>query len=77
MKRKVFCRESSRLNISVEREGGFPVSEDIQDGCLMRIADALEKMSAKKGELIPIESYERRISALKGVITKLKKAKET
>jgi hypothetical protein len=97
MKRKISCRESSRLNIIVDREGGHPVSEDIQDGCLMRIADALERLASGKAELETLRELEevkkdrdyhssrrreeivakerlyRRLSALKGVITKLKK----
>ena len=76
MKRKIACRAASRLDITVDREGGNPISEDIQDGCLMRIADALERLSKGTGELIPIESYERRLSALRGVITKLHKKLE-
>ena len=97
MKRKIACRAASRLDITVDREGGNPISEDIQDGCLMRIADALERLATGKTELETLKELEsqkrivsdlsnayntrgheaehlwRRVSALKGVITKLKK----
>ena len=49
----------------------FPGMDAITIGCLQRIADAAEKMAATKNQY-----YLRRIAALQGVITKLKKQKE-
>lgn len=66
----------------------YPGDTNVQLGCLQRIADSLEKMEqpfAKlieerdryerwyRSELTAKENLYRRISALQGVITKLKK----
>lgn len=57
-------KNESRKNWHVE-QGGFLSEDQLKLGCLMRIADASEKIAASYDAM-------RRISALKGVITKLK-----
>ncbi len=68
----------------------YPGDEEVKIGCLQRIADATEIMAKDREKLIRDYDYmrgqrdrwqerseyaERRIASLKGVITKLKKAK--
>ena len=70
---------------------GNPSCEQISTGSLQRIADATEKMAQRHTELIDRANrlqrdydracernarQERRIAALRGVITKMRKAKE-
>jgi hypothetical protein len=81
-------RDNSRLNIKSSDSG--PVNlEDVKIGCLQRIADATEAMAKNYQHLINDRDFykrryeeekalgermARRISALRGVITKMKKA---
>lgn len=80
-----YYKEESKKNWYTE----MPVTnEDLQTGCLQRIADATELMASNylklqadleswkkwgKEKQAKLEAAERRIIALKGVITKLKK----
>ena len=88
MSKKNF-REVSRMNL-VNTAGNFPDNDQIQLGCLQRIADATELMAKNYQDLVDerdkyirwYESSERTLkhlekcnSALRGVITKLKKGK--
>lgn len=80
------CRQHS-----VEEWNSKGTNEDINSGSLQRIADAVEKMAGNYTQLQndrdyyrtlaadkskAIEKLSRKISALKGVITKLKKQLE-
>jgi len=81
-------RIKSREDITATRDGG-PTSEDIRDGCYMRIADAVEKMAssydALRAERDRYKAYYEAeksvartrgnvIAGLKGAITRMKKA---
>lgn len=80
-------REESRKNWGVDKEGSLDIQQ-IQTGAMLRIADASEAMAREHNRLIANEKFEReratrlaaevrhlerRIAALKGVITKMKK----
>ena len=82
-------RDESRANYGSDQVGNLSL-EQLQTGALLRIADASEAMAKEHSRLIAREKFERnranvlagdvaylerRIAALKGVITKMK-AKE-
>lgn len=81
-------REESRKDWGLAEPTGAMTAERIQMGAILRIADATEKMAQRHTELIAQRDryearaeyfekqtlfLERRVSALKGQITKLKK----
>jgi hypothetical protein len=82
-------RETSRVNWGKDVEGkNNPDRDDIQLGCLLRIADATEAMAknhvrlqndldyykrAYNEEIEARRRLARQVNALRGVITKLKK----
>lgn len=83
---KQTLREASRTEFSTRNE--MVNSDEITNGALQRIADAVEKMAQRHTELIDQrdrferlyrleldrrEHAERRIVALRGVISKMKK----
>lgn len=78
-------KKTYRLN------GMIPSENELKVGCLQRIADATEKMAARHTELMEDRDYykgayergvererrlERRVAALKGAITRIKKRKK-
>jgi hypothetical protein len=68
MEKRLTAKEHSRIEYTSKYPG---TSDDIQDGCLQRIADALEKLTS---DPVSTEKYLlRRIAALRGYITRLKK----
>lgn len=85
-------RDNSRVGWGREVEGtNNPDRQDIQLGCLLRIADATEAMAKRHTELIrdrdylaqrnrehlaTIETLSRQRAALRGTITRMKRAKE-
>ncbi len=81
-------KEESRKDWGLADPSGAMTVERIQLGAVLRIADATEKMAQRHTELIAQRDHykeraessdryasmlERRVSALKGQITKLKK----
>lgn len=85
-------REATKVNWHLNQEtGNYPGDTNIQLGCLMRIADATEKMAlnyvqmerelewySKKYEQqrIELDLMARKIAGLKGQITRMKKLKK-
>lgn len=85
-------RKNSRTGWGKDVEGQInPDRDDIQLGCLLRIADATEAMAKRHTELIrdrdylaqrnrehlaTIETLSRQRAALRGTITRMKRAKE-
>jgi hypothetical protein len=82
-------REESRKDWY--REEGLPTTDQLKLGCLQRIADATETMARRysdllyerddykkryEGACLHNDASNRRIAALRGVITKLKKKLE-
>ncbi len=82
-------RDASRGNYTTKDEA--PTWQEVRDGALLRIADAPEKMAQRHTALIDErdmykrwydnetkrrEIAERRIAALQGVITRMKKARQ-
>lgn len=90
MAKFVSHRDASRTNWGRDlQEGQGSNVEDIQLGCLLRIADATEAMAKEHTRLIrdrdyyeagyrrqrkEIEALARRIASLRGVITRMKNA---
>lgn len=89
MSQKKTIREASRGNYTTKDE--VPTWQEVRDGALLRVADAVEKMARRHTDLIDerdrFERYyrqesqrramaERRIAALQGVITRMKKARQ-
>ena len=84
-------RKESKINWGTTVEENVPLDNDqIQLGALLRIADSLENMEQPFKKLLEDvefyrnsaralsdrnESLKRRVAALQGVITKMKKAK--
>lgn len=83
-------REESRKNWGKDSSNGNLTLEQINTGCLLRIADAVELMAKRHKELIDsneylqrrhremnaeIERLKRQRAALRGAITRLKRAK--
>lgn len=84
-------RQASRKEYVLRSEPGKIWQDEIRNGTLQRIADAVEKMALRHTELIDQrdryermytyertrrETAERQIAALRGVITKMKKARK-
>lgn len=82
-------RDASRANYATA--GETPTWQEVRDGALLRIADAVEKMAQRHTALIDERDMykrwydneakrrakaERRIAALQGVITRMKKARQ-
>lgn len=80
-------RNASRKDYHTQSD--TPTWQEVRDGALLRIADAVEKMALRNTELIDErdrykrtydtergwrERAERQVSAMRGVITKMKKA---
>jgi hypothetical protein len=83
--------ESSKASYGVRDSGGRATHEEIHTGCLQRVATACEAMSQNWSQLVRerdswertarsnaryANSLERSNAALRGVITKLKRAKK-
>lgn len=94
MAKKINLREATKVQwVHIQNEldpSEYPGDENIKLGCLMRIADASEKMASNYTQLQnEIDRYKRwyneerdaneklkrTISSLRGVITRLKRAK--
>jgi hypothetical protein len=86
----VSFRKGSRVNWGRSHEGGIQPDSETQLGAILRIADATELMAQRHQELIDERDRykkfydnewvrhkvsKRRIAALKGVITKLKRSR--
>lgn len=85
-------RKNSKIGWGREVEGeSNPNREDIQLGCLLRIADATEAMAKRHTDLMPSRDYYERVArerlaqieallrqraALRGAITRMKRAQE-
>ena len=67
---KPTMRSESRREFCVSGTNGNVTRGDIDTGCLQRIADATEKMAASYADL------DRRIAALKGAITRMRRKAE-
>jgi hypothetical protein len=82
-------REKAKLDYNIGSSNGTPTWQELEAGTLQRIADSLEKMEKPYLKLLADTEYlsrrykeersevarmARRISALQGVITKMKKA---
>lgn len=82
------CKEVSRIDFALS--GELPTHQEIQTGAIQRVADAAEKMAQNydalvserdryrqwwKEEVARRGQRERSITALRGVITKLKKGR--
>lgn len=91
MEKFISHKDNSRTNWGASVEGGTnPDKDAIQLGCMLRIADATEAMAKEYTRLIrerdnfkrgyedrgqAVARLERSNAALRGVVTKLKKAK--
>lgn len=82
-------REVSKLQLSVNKSDNFTY-EEINTGSMLRIADAVETVSRRYSDLLSeveqqkrtteyyrqrLQKMERRVNALRGVITRMKRRK--
>ena len=89
---RINLRQASKVDwVTADQKGEYPGDTNIQLGCLMRIADATEKMALKYTQLEKdlewyskkyseqrqeIDRMAKRIAGYKGHINRLKKAKK-
>lgn len=84
-------RKESRINYGTSRNTDSLNLEELQTGCLMRIADATEKMASNFTQLqneverykriqakhvSEIATLEKRVAAYKGLVKRLKNGKK-